>query len=158
MKKRLMSILILLSGILSEYIIIEKWNRKKINAAWKMSDKHLELYLMMNEWVRIKQEGKNIPDYLERNNYKTIAIYGMSYAGERLLKELQDTAITVEYGIDKKADEIYSDIDIVFPNSELKCVDAIIVTSIGFMEEIKEILGKKIACPIISLKDILYDI
>ena len=158
MKKGLMSVLILLSGVLAGYIVTEKLNRKKIDDAWKMSDKHLELYLMMNEWVRIKQERKNISDYLERNNYKTIAIYGMSYAGERLLKELQDTAITVKYGIDKKADEIYSDINVVFPNSELKCVDAIIVTSIGFMEEIKEMLDKKMVCPIISLKDILYDI
>ena len=153
MKKRLMSVLILLSGILAGYAITQKWNIKKIKLAWKMSDKHLELFLMMNEWVRIKQEGKNIPDYLE-----TIAIYGMSYVGERLLKELQNTAITVKYGIDKKADEIYSDIDVVFPDSELEYVDAIIVTSIGYMEEVKKLLVKKIACPIISLKDILYDI
>lgn len=158
MKKGLMSVLILLSGILAGYAITQKWNIKKIKLAWKMSDKHLELFLMMNEWVRIKQEGKNIPDYLEKTNYKTIAIYGMSYVGERLLKELQNTAITVKYGIDKKADEIYSDIDVVFPDSELEYVDAIIVTSIGYMEEVKKLLGGKIACPIISLKDILYDI
>ena len=66
--------------------IAEKRNRKKINDAWKMSEKHLNLLIMMSEWVRIKQEGKNISDYLKQNNYKTVAIYGMSYVGERLLK------------------------------------------------------------------------
>ena len=113
---------------------------------------------MMNQWVRAKQENKNITEYIERNNYKSIAIYGMNYVGERLLNELRGSAITVKYAIDKKADEMYSDIDIMFPNDELGDVDAIIVTAISFIDEVKQTLSKKVTCPIISLEDILYEL
>ena len=78
MKKGIMSVLSMLIGGLVATGIEEKRNRKKINDAWKMSEKHLNLLIMMSEWVRIKQEGKNISDYLKQNNYKTVAIYGMS--------------------------------------------------------------------------------
>ncbi len=127
---------------------------KKINDAWKMSEKHLNLLIMMSEWVRIKQEGKNISDYLKQNNYKTVAIYGMSYVGERLLKELQDSDVDVKYAIDKKADERYSEVDIYLPDEELEKVDVIIVTAITFMDEIEKMLSEKVECPIISLEDI----
>lgn len=122
----------------------------------RMSEKHLALYLMMNQWVRVKQEGKTLGGYFEKNGYKKIAVYGMSYAGETLLNELKDTGIEVAYGIDQKADERYSDVDIVSPDDELQSVDAIVVTPITFFDEIEEKLSKKIDCPILSLEDILY--
>lgn len=123
----------------------------------RMSEKHLALYLMMNQWVRVKQEGKTLGSYFEKNGYKKIAVYGMSYAGETLLNELKDTGIEVAYGIDQKADERYSDVDIVSPDDELQSVDAIVVTPITFFNEIEEKLSKKTDCPILSLEDILYE-
>ena len=37
---------------------------------WKnMSDKHLALFLLMNQWVKVKQEGKNLAEYFEREGY-----------------------------------------------------------------------------------------
>lgn len=158
MKKGILSVLSMLIGGLVATGIAEKRNRKKINDAWKMSEKHLNLLIMMSEWVRIKQEGKNISDYLKQNNYKTVAIYGMSYVGERLLKELQDSDVDVKYAIDKKADERYSEVDIYLPDEELEKVDVIIVTAITFMDEIEKMLSEKVECPIISLEDILYEI
>lgn len=158
MKKGIKSVLAMLIGGLVGIGITEKRNRKKIDVAWKMSEKHFNLFIMMSEWVRIKQEGKSIADYLERNEYKTIAIYGMSYAGERLLEELQNSDVVVKYAIDKKADEKYSEVDIYSPAEELEAVDAIIVTAITFMDEIEKMLSKKVACPIISLEDILYEL
>lgn len=130
---------------------------KETNKAKTMSDKHLALFLMMTKWVQIKQEKKSLADYLEKNHYKTIVIYGMSYAGECLLNELKDSNITVKYGIDKSVDKAYTDIDVVSPDevSEDADVDAVIVTPIFFMNEIEEALSVKISCPILSLEDIL---
>lgn len=126
---------------------------------WKnMSDKHLALFLLMNQWVKVKQEGKNLADYFEGVGYHEIAIYGMSYAGETLADELQGSNIKIKYGIDKKANVIYADFDVISPDEELEKVDAIVVTSITFFDEIYEILTKKISCPILSLEDILYEI
>ena len=31
-----------------------------------MSNKYLELFLMMNQWVKVKQSNKNLSDYFER--------------------------------------------------------------------------------------------
>ena len=118
-----------------------------------MSEKHLALFLMMNQWVAVKQEGKNLADYFEKQGYKSIAVYGMSYAGERLLEELKGSDIQVQYGIDKNADNIYMDVNIVTMEDELKPVDAIVVTPIFFFDDIEEELSQKIDCPIISLED-----
>lgn len=128
------------------------------NEKKQMSDKHLELFLMMNQWVKAKQEGKNLSSYFEKNGYKKIAIYGMSYAGESLLNELQGTDTKVVYGIDKNADSIYADVDIVSVEDALAEVDAVVVTAITFFEKIEEILSSKLNCPILSLEDVLYEI
>ena len=61
----------------------------KVKENQKKSDKHLALFLMMNQWVKVKQEGKNLASYFEQEGYKKIAIYGMHYAGETLAEELQ---------------------------------------------------------------------
>ena len=82
----------------------------------------------------------------------------MSYAGETLIDELKDTEVEVEYGIDQNAERLYADIDIVTMDDELKDVDAIVVTSITFYDEIEERLSHKVNCPIISLDDILYEV
>lgn len=122
------------------------------------ADKHLSLYLMMNQWVKVKQEGKNLSAYFEKEGYKKIAIYGMSYAGETLVNELKGSGIEVAYGIDRNADSLYADVDVVTMEDELGTVDAIIVTAITFFDEIEEKLSEKIDCPVLSLEDVLYEI
>ena len=124
-----------------------------------LADKHLNLFLLMNQWVKVKQEGKSIADYLKKSGYKKIAIYGISYVAETLIEELQNTEIEVAYGIDKNGGGICSaDIDICSMDEELGEVDAVIVTAITFFDEIEEELSSRMNCPIISLEDVLYDI
>lgn len=130
---------------------------KKLNIQ-QDRDKCLALFLMMNEWVKVKQDGKNLVSYFEKNGYKRIAIYGMSHVGKILLGEINGTSIQVAYGIDQNADEINAEIDILSMGDDLEPVDAVVVSSITFFDEIKEKLGKKIKCPIISLKDILAEV
>lgn len=145
-------------GIVSGIISVERSMEKEVKCRQTMSDKHLALFLMMNQWVKVKQDGKNLADYFVKAGYKRIAVYGMSYVGETLLDELKDTEVSVAYGIDKNADSIFADIDVVSPDDDLKEIDAVVVTSITFFDEIEEMLEKKINCPIISLEDILYEV
>lgn len=140
------------AGVVSKVTVEEKEKMKS------MSDKHLALFLMMNQWVKVKQEGKNLGDYFIKNNYHKIAIYGMSFAGETLMNELKDTEISVAYGIDKNSDTIYSTIDIYSLEDDLEKVDAIVVTAITFFNEIEQRLSEKVECPVISLEDILYEV
>lgn len=139
-------------GTVGKIVIGEK------DKAKSMSDKHLALFLMMNQWVKVKQEGKNLSEYFVKNGYKKIAIYGMSYAGETLLDELRDTEVKAAYGIDGRPDSVYSDVDVFSAEDDLAEVDAVVVTAITFFDEIEEKLSGKMDCPILSLEDILYEI
>lgn len=158
MKKLTLSLLSVLGGAATSAVAVRKVTGKATEVQRNMSEKHLALFLMMNQWVAVKQEGKNLADYFEKQGYKSIAIYGMSYVGERLFEELKGSDIQVQYGIDKNADNIYMDVDIVTMEDELKPVDAIVVTPIFFFDEIEEELSKKTDCPIVSLEDILYEV
>lgn len=122
------------------------------------ADKFYALFMLMNQWVKVKQEGKKISEYFEKRGYRNIAIYGMSTVGETLLSELKGTNTKVMYGIDKNATSLYSDIEIVSPLENLEQVDVIVITAITFFDEIREELRRKVDCDIISLKDVIYEI
>ena len=132
MKKSIVSILSLLTGAAIGGGVVGKKVFQKAQSNKEYSEKHLALFLMMNQWVKVKQEGKQLSTYFEQNHYKKIAIYGMSYAGETLVDELKDTAIEVAYGIDQRADSLFADIDIVSIDDLQNDVDAIVVTAITF--------------------------
>ncbi len=157
MKKGTIGVVSLIIGALGGAVGVEKLIRKEKKEIQNMSDKHLALFMMMNQWVKIKQEGKSLTSYFDNNGYKRIAIYGMSYAGKTLVDELKNSEIQIEYGIDQRADNIYSDIPIVTLEDTLIGVDAIIVTAITYFEDIQAELSNKVECPIISLEDILYE-
>ncbi len=158
MKKSVISVLSALAGAALGAGASVKLEHKKLIRAREMSEKHLALFLLMNQWVICRQEGKDLSAYFEKNGFRRIAVYGMSYAGKRLIDELKDTAVTVAYGIDRRADSLSADVDIVSGDDALETVDAIVVTAITFFDQIAETLRKKTDCPIVSLEDILYEI
>lgn len=158
MKKGVISIASALVGTVVGVGTVGKIQRDKLSKMEQASDKHLALFLMMNQWVKVKQEGKSLSSYFEKNGYKRIAIYGMSYAGETLIDELRDTGITVAYGIDKNAASLYSDVDVVLIDDISEDVDVVVVTAITFFDEIEEQLSDRVECPIVSLEDILYEV
>lgn len=157
-KKGLISVLFILTGAVTGAAAVKKVEDKKYRKMYDKSQKHFELFRMMSQWVKVKQEGKNLSSYFESNGYKKIAVYGMSYAGETLINELKDTGIEVVYGIDKNADVISTDINIVSADDSLEEVDAIVVTAVTFFVEIEGKLRDKVDCPVISLQDVLYGV
>lgn len=146
----------LVGGIIGA-VIVGRVSAKVIKEKQIYANKHLAMFMTMNQWIKIKQEGKSFTEYLKKKNIKTIAIYGMSYMGQSLLAELKDSDIKVLYGIDKMADSIYSDIDVYTPEIQFPKVDGVIVTSVYYFDEIEKILNAKMDCPILSLEDIVYD-
>lgn len=158
MKKGTVSILSIATGAILASGATGRIMSDKIQKIQEMSNRHLALFLLMNQWVKVKQKGKTISLFFEKNLYKKIAIYGMSYVGETLVDELRDAEIDVLYGIDKNVDAIYSDIDVFSPEDDLAEVDIVVVTAITFFNEIEKTLSKKLDCPIISLEEILYQL
>lgn len=157
MKKGIISVVSALVGAAAGAGAVGKVMAEGAEKSKNMSDKHLALFLMMNQWVKVKQEGKNLSEYFKKNDYKRIAVYGMSYAGQTLVDELKNTGIEVAYGIDRN-DSIYSDVEVCSMEDELGEVDAVVVTAITFFDDIEEKLSEKMDCPIISLEDVLYEV
>lgn len=162
MKKRISSILSVLlggaAGVAAGGIAVKTISSKKMSEKEALGAKVHQLYMAFDQWLRIRQEGKTLVEYFEKNGYKTVAIYGMKELGERLYDELEGSDIKVKYVIDKNADQIYADVDVVTPDDELESVDVIVVTALYYFDEIAEVLGEKVDYPVVSLEDILYEI
>ena len=131
---------------------------KKMKEMAQKGAKVHQLYMAFDRWLSIRQEGRTLVEYFEKQNYKTVAIYGMKELGERLYDELEGSGITVRYIIDKNADLLYADVDVVTPDEKLDPVDVIVVTALYYFNEIEEMLSERVDCPIISLEDILYEV
>lgn len=158
MRKGTISGLSLLLGASTGAAAIGLQQRKKKAATDDLLRKMGEFYKLLLKWLEIEQKGQSIRSYFTQNGYKTVAIYGMKELGERLFDELKDSEIEVKYIIDKNADAMYAEVDIVKPDEELDEVDVIVVTAVHYMDEIEEMLEEKVEYPIVSLMDIVNEI
>lgn len=156
--KKSMYLLGMLFGITIPIYFIAKLQQNCIDQWKEQADKNSGLFLLMDQWVNIKQKGKNLKDYFLKNNYEKIAIYGMGRAGQRLVEELRNTEIEVLYGIDSDINNIYSDINLVTVEDDLQRVDAVVVTALGEFDAVYDILCEKMDCPMIAIEDILNEI
>ncbi|MDE6567099.1 MAG: hypothetical protein K2K70_05140 [Lachnospiraceae bacterium] len=145
----------LISGGVLGAAVMWKQKEKEIDSARRLSDKHLKMMHVLNQWLASQQVGADISKYFRENQYHTIAIYGMSYLGERLLAALRGTDIEVKYCIDKRAEKLSGTETVMSMEDELPKVDAIIVTAVYFFDEIEDELSEKVDCPIISLEDVV---
>ena len=122
-------------------------------------EKAAEFAEVYKQWLYLCQHNIGLQFYFSNKGYSQIAIYGMNEIAERLLDELADTNICVECIIDKNADGIYiDDTRIVCPDSIPSSINAIVVASIHYYEDIKNELSKRCECPIVSLKDVVNEL
>lgn len=156
--KKISMLLIYLEGIVVGTILGLRIQKRYVKKWKDLSNKNRALFLLMDQWVRIGQENKKIKEYFLRYKFYKIAIYGMSYVGLRLTKELKGSEIRIMYGIDRDAANILSDVSIFTLNDSLPDVDAIVVTAIGGFDEINDRLSRKVCCPVIAIEDILNEI
>ena len=142
---------------LSVGVIIEWVHEEKRMDGWENQCHKLDAYYrLFNQWLSLKQEGKNLAEYLQFNEYKSVAIYGMSTPGERLIEELEYTDIEIKYVVDRNADNIVARQPKYKSDDELPKVDVMIVTAILAFQDIQEDMEKKVDFPIISLEDMVY--
>lgn len=135
------------------------WLQQSCINMWKrQAGKNRGLLLVMWKWTALKQDHKNLEIFFENKNYKKIAVYGMSYVGISLIKELKNSKVEILYGIDKNAANIYSDIKILTPEENLPNVDAVVITLVEGYDEIYHKLSKKLKCDFLAIEDILNEI
>lgn len=121
-------------------------------------NKFKNYYNMLNEWLYLKQNGTSLDTYFKKNDYNSIAIYGMGEMGNRLYDELKQSNIEVKYVIDKNATSVYSELEVLDPEEEFPEVDAIVVTATFAFDEIENSIENKVNCPIVSLEDVVYEV
>lgn len=121
-------------------------------------NKFKNYYNMLNEWLYLKQNGTSLDTYFKKNDYNSIAIYGMGEMGNRLYDELKQSDIEVKYVIDKNATSVYSELEVLDSEEEFPEVDAIVVTATFAFDEIENSIENKVNCPIVSLEDVVYEV
>ena len=114
-------------------------------------------YSLLNQWLQLKHLDISLDKYFFNHSYHTVAIYGMGELGMRLYEELKGSEVKVRCAIDKKADSIYSDLEVYCLEDCPKDIDVIVVTPTFAYGEIKEELSCYVDCPIISLEDVLFE-
>lgn len=161
MKKGVYAVVGSLIGVIGGVAIVGKFMQNVINDKGKKIDKFKSYYNMLNQWLCVKQESRNLAEYFKEKNYNKIAVYGLGEMGGRLIDELNDTEIEVVYGIDKETDNVFCDIKAYSLDDIDEIadqVDVIIVTAVFAYDEIAEKLREKIDCDIISLEDVVFEI
>lgn len=112
-------------------------------------------YSILNQWLALRQRDRNLDTFFEGKDIKTVAVYGMRDLGERLCEELSQSRVSVAYGIDKNPFDLKQEFEVLSPEDDLPQVDAIVVTSVFYFDEIQAVLEKKTDCPVISLQEII---
>ena len=121
------------------------------------NEKMKEFYDVLVRWAKLHGSGRGIEQYLLKKNIKTVAIYGMKELGELLYDELKKSSIKVLYAIDKDAEYILSDLNVLSPSDSLQDVDAVIVTAIHYFSDIEAGMKARVSCPVISIEDVIFD-
>lgn len=121
-------------------------------------DKYQVYFYDLIRWINIKNSGKMLDDYLEKENYHTVAIYGFGEVGKCLFNELKNSKVKVKYAIDQNAIHINEEIQVLNFSEHWEEVDAIIVTPTSFFENIKIQISAKCPYNVISLNSILNSI
>lgn len=124
-----------------------------------MSDKHLALYILLSDWLKMKNLRSNfIEDYLMDMGYRRIAIYGLGYVGEALYDELSNShKLVVSCVIDKQKGKNYNNAKVVGLDEIIDDVDVIIVTAISFYNQIECELKEYTNAQVISIEEIIYN-
>ena len=89
---------------------------------------------------------------------QTVAIYGMGYVGQKLLKVLQYMNIQICYGIDKNSFEVVDGVRIIKPEDVLTDMDIVLVTPELYYDEIANNLRRNIDVPVVRLSEFLDEL
>ena len=64
----------------------------------------------------------------------------------------------IKYAVDRNAESIYSDVEVITVEDELPDVDVMIVTAVYFFDEIYATIANKVRWPVVSLEDVLHEL
>lgn len=120
--------------------------------------KFRKMFMVVNDWLQLKEEGFYLDEYLNQKGIKKIAIYGAGYVGKRLKGELQGSLVEVKFFIDRNADFITEKIPSYTLANAPQSVDAIIITMVQGYEKVVEQLQKKYHVRIVTIRELISEL
>ncbi len=153
--------------VLDEKLLLERYFEKTDSIldgqyVKRTKSKLQEFYDVLIKWLELKQRKKEIGDFLKRNGYSKVVIYGMKELGKLLYDDLELCGIEIPYCIDVRAEDVYKDLSItvISPDEYARAcdVDVVIVTAIHYYEDIfLQLWKRKKSAPILSLEFIINE-
>lgn len=125
----------------------------------RIIQKYRNYYVVLLSWLEILENKQSISDYMKKEGFFNIALYGGKDMGYHLIKQLEGTGIEVKYIIDQNfLENKINGLPIYPPSNKLPIVDVVIITPIWDYENIKKQIINSFSCPIISLKDLMIGV
>ena len=144
-----------------DYIDITNENETIIYKDNDLIHKYRELMKLSFQLLKAKTFGFSLKEYLERNGFYDIAIYGFSDVGMYIFSECIVNEIKVKFVIDKRNEvacvEKMFGIKHIKIDDELPKVDAIIITAYG-AEDIAHMLSKKTTAKLIDIFTVIKEV
>ena len=132
-----------------------KHNAEQIEILKEKEYRYESYWRVLDKWMVLKERYKGIADYLQKKKFHTVAIYGIGILGRHLITELENSEISVLYGIDQRKSEIQMKFPVYNMEDTLPEVDVIIVTAVHQFGKIYRNLQSKINCPVLSLEGVI---
>lgn len=123
----------------------------------KLLSKFQKMFFVYDSWFQLEEEGRHIYEYLKKNGIRRVAIYGDSYIGKRLYRNLQNNGVEVCCFIDRNASYLEEEIPVHLPKKGLPTVDLIIISLVEAVEVIREELMRLSEARICSLVELFDD-
>ena len=106
----------------------DKKTKENIDEKEKLIFKQEEVLKVYERWIDSYQKNTLISEFLERNQYQKIAIYGLGRLGKNIYNELKNSMIDVLYIIDRNycdTNNKYYNTPCYYPEDYLPKVDLI---------------------------------
>lgn len=120
-------------------------------------DKFHKMFYILDMWMSLKEQNREIASYLAERGHRSIAIYGMGQLARRLLCELEGSAVSVRYLIDRNSDFLEEDFPVCSPEAPLQAVDAIIIALVQGEEAIRCVLEQRICTEIKTISEVISE-
>lgn len=124
--------------------------KKYLNNAWQYQ------YFLIN-LSKLKIRGISVSDFVRNNNYKKVAIYGLSFLAEVVYEELIHDDIDVTCFIDRNKEGDYEGVRIIKPDESANA-DLIIVCVAFGMPQIRYTLEKTNDCDMYHINDVIINL
>lgn len=117
-------------------------------------DRFKNFFQVLDQWMVMLENGKDIAAYFEKEKYQHIAIYGFGSIGNHLVNQLKGR-VNVKCFIDSKVKIQNYSIPIYSVEEPLPEIDVVVVTAMNEYESAVFLLKNRVECNIVPLNEVI---